>query len=136
MRERSGMTGTRFTPDHHWIRLQDGVATIGITGFAQETLGTVTLVRLPQPGSRVLAGAACAVIETVKAASNADAPLDGRIIEVNAAVLNAPALINQDAEGAGWLYRMAPDDPAALDFLLDRAAYDALLDAMQAVPVR
>ncbi len=129
------MTDTRFTPAHHWVRLLGGVATVGITGFAQETLGEVTMVRLPQPGSRVLAGGACAVIETVKAASDADAPLDGRIIEVNAAVLDAPALMNQDAEGAGWLYRMAPDDPAALDALMDRVAYDALLDAMQKAPV-
>lgn len=130
------MTDTRFTPDHHWVRLLGRVATVGITGFAQETLGAVTLVRPPQPGSRVLAGGACAVIETVKAASDADAPLDGRVVEVNAAVLDAPALVNRDAEGAGWLYRMVPDDPAALDALMDRAAYDALLDAMQAAPVR
>jgi glycine cleavage system H protein len=130
------MTGARFTRDHHWVHMQGGVATVGITEFAQETLGAVTLVRLPQPGSRVLAGGACAVIETVKAASDADAPLDGRVIEINAAVLDAPALVNQDAEGAGWLYRMAPDDAAALDALMDRAAYDALLDAMQSAPIR
>ncbi len=130
------MTDARFTRDHHWVRMQGGVATVGITWFAQDMLGAVTLVRLPQPGSRVLAGGACAVIETVKAASDAYAPLDGRITEVNAAVLDAPALVNQDAEGAGWLYRMAPDDPAALDVLMDRAAYDALLDAMQSAPIR
>ncbi len=130
------MTDARFTRDHHWVRMQGGVATVGITWFAQDMLGAVTLVRLPQPGSRVLAGGACAAIETVKAASDADAPLDGRVIEVNAAVLDAPALVNQDAEGAGWLYRMAPDDPAALDALMDRAAYDAFLDAMQSAPIR
>jgi glycine cleavage system H protein len=81
-------------------------------------------------GRRVLAGEACAAIETVKAASDAHAPVSVQILEANAALLDDPAPMNRDPEGAGWLYRLAPDDPPGLDGLMDQAAYNALVDAL------
>ena len=121
------MPDTRYTADHLWVRLQDGVVTAGLTRFAQEVLEAVTLVRLPEPGRRLRAGEAFAVIESAKAASDVCAPVAGRVTEANDA---GPVLVNRDPEGAGWLIRMAPDDPAALDALMDRAAYDALVGAL------
>ena len=124
------MPDARFTTDHLWVRLHDGAATVGITRFASDALGPIARVELPQPGRRVLAGEVCAAIETVKAASDAHAPVNGQILEANAALLDDPALVNRDPEGAGWLYRMVPDDPAGLGGLMDQAAYNALMDAL------
>ena len=124
------MPDVRFTTDHLWVRLDGGTATVGITGFARDALGVVARVHLPQPGRRVLAGEACALIETVKAASDAHAPLSGQVLKANAALLDDPAPVNQDPEGAGWLYRMVPDDPAGLDGLMDLPAYNAFVAAL------
>ena len=124
------MPDARFTTDHLWVRLHGGTATVGITGFASDALGAVARVQLPQPGLRVLAGDACAVIETVKTAGDAHAPLSGQILEANTALLDDPAPVNRDPEGAGWLYRMAPDDPTGLDGLMALAAYNAFVAAL------
>jgi glycine cleavage system H protein len=124
------MPDARFTTDHLWVRLQDGIATVGVTGFASDALGTVARVELPQPGRRVLAGEACATVETVKAASDAHAPMSGHILDANAALLDDPALVNRGPEGTGWLHRLAPDDLPGIYTVMDQAAYNALVDAL------
>ncbi|MHB2209039.1 glycine cleavage system protein GcvH [Methylobacterium sp. CM6257] len=116
----------RFTEDHEWLRLEDGVATVGITAHAAEMLGELVYVALPKVGAQLTKGEPAAVVESVKAASDVFAPLDGEVTEVNEAAVNNPAGVGADPQGAGWLYRMRLADPAALDALLDEAAYGAL----------
>jgi len=121
------MSQTRYTREHEWVRLDGAVATVGITDHAQTALGDIVFVELPEPGREVTAGEDCAVVESVKAASDIFAPLAGRITETNAALAEDPALINRDATGAGWFFRLAPSDPATFDALLDDAAYAAFV---------
>jgi len=123
------MAETRFTKDHEWVRLDNGVATVGITDHAQEALGDVVFVELPEPGREVEAGEACAVVESVKAASDVYAPLAGRITETNPEVVDEPALVNRAAGGDGWFFRMTLADSAAFATLMDTAAYEAMLGA-------
>ena len=122
------MSETRFTKDHEWVRLDGGIVTIGITDHAQEALGDVVFVELPEPGREVEAGEACAVVESVKAASDVYAPLTGRVVENNQAIVDDPALVNREATGNGWFFRLQPGDPAAFAALLDEAAYKAFLE--------
>jgi glycine cleavage system H protein len=122
------MTETRFTTDHEWVRLDGGIATIGITDHAQEALGDVVFVELPEPGREVDAGEACAVVESVKAASDVYAPLAGRIVETNQAIVDDPGLVNREAADGAWFFRLEPADPADFDALLDEAAYQAFLE--------
>ncbi|MEP0339853.1 MAG: glycine cleavage system protein GcvH [Alphaproteobacteria bacterium] len=117
----------KYTKDHEWIRLDGDVATIGITNYAQEQLGDVVFVEVPEAGARFDAGAEAAVVESVKAASEVYAPLTGEIVEGNPAVADDPSLVNSDPEGAGWFFKMKPDDLSQLDAMLDDAAYRALL---------
>jgi glycine cleavage system H protein len=121
------MSETRFTRDHEWVRLDAGVATVGITDHAQLALGDIVFVELPEPGRDVAASEACAVVESVKAASDVFAPLAGRITENNAALADDPALVNRDAAGGGWFFRMTIAEPAAFSALLDDAAYQAFI---------
>ena len=122
------MTQTRFTREHEWVRLDDGIATVGITEHAQSALGDIVFVDLPEAGRDVAAGEDCAVVESVKAASDVYTPLSGRVSEANAALAGDPALINRDPAGEGWLFRLVPADPSEFDKLLDEAAYAALLE--------
>ena len=122
------MSETRFTKDHEWVRLDGGIATVGITDHAQEALGDVVFVELPEPGRDVTEGEACAVVESVKAASDVYAPLTGHITEVNAAVVDDPALVNKAAEGDAWFFRMTLANPADFATLMDAAGYQALLE--------
>lgn len=124
------MSDTRYTRDHEWVRLEGGVATVGITGYAQEALGGVVLVELPRPGRDVQAGETCAVIESVKAASDVCAPVSGRITEANAAVVDQPALVNSAADGAGWFFRMELTDHADFAALMDEAAYRSFVETL------
>lgn len=117
----------KYTKDHEWIRLDGDVATIGITNYAQEQLGDVVFVEVPEAGARFDAGAEAAVVESVKAASEVYAPLTGEIVEGNQALADDPSLVNSDPEGAGWFFKMKPDDLSQLDAMLDDAAYRALL---------
>ena len=119
----------RFTSDHEWVRLDGTHATVGITDHAQQALGDLVFVELPEPGREVAAAEAVAVVESVKAASDVYAPLAGRILETNPALAEDPALVNRDAAGEGWFFRMELADPAAFDALMDQAAYDALVAA-------
>ena len=124
------MTETRYTKDHEWVRLDGETATVGITNHAQDALGDVVFVELPEPGRAVNEGEACAVVESVKAASDVYAPLSGVIIESNAAVIDDPALVNSGAQDGGWFFRMTLTDTAAFAALMDKAAYDSLLETL------
>ena len=124
------MTEIRFTEDHEWVRLDGGVATVGITDHAQDALGDVVFVELPEPGREVDAGEACAVVESVKAASDVYSPLAGRVVETNQAIVEDPALVNRDAAGEGWFFKLALADGAAFAALMDADAYKAFLETL------
>jgi glycine cleavage system H protein len=121
------MTTERFTKDHEWIRVEGGIGTVGITGHAQEQLGDVVFVEVPEVGRKAAKGDAVAVVESVKAASDVFAPVAGEVTEVNAELAEKPALVNEDAEGKAWFFRIRIADPVELDGLLDRAAYEAFV---------
>jgi glycine cleavage system H protein len=121
---------TRYTRDHEWIRLDGDVATVGITDYAQEQLGDIVFVELPEIGRKLDAGAEAAVVESVKAASEIFAPATGEVVEVNAALGDQPASVNEDPEGAGWFMKIKVADKASLDSLMDEAAYKAYLDTI------
>ena len=113
----------KYTDNHEWIRSEsDGTVTIGITDHAQSALGDLVFVELPAVGRKLAAGEACAVVESVKAASDVYAPLAGEVMAINGAVTNSPELVNQDAYAA-WLFRLRLSDTSALANLLDAAAY-------------
>jgi glycine cleavage system H protein len=117
----------KYTDSHEWMRREaDGTVTIGITDHAQAALGDLVYVELPQAGRRVAAGEACAVVESVKAASDVYAPIAGEIVAGNDALSGAPEAVNEDAYAA-WLFRLRPSDPAALSGFLDAAAYTRLV---------
>ena len=123
---------TRYTSEHEWVRLDGDIATIGITEHAQQALGDLVFVELPEPDREVEAGEAVAVVESVKAASDVYAPLAGKVVEANQAVVDDPALVNGDPEGEGWLFRLELEDTDAFDALLDAAAYAEVLAGEQA----
>lgn len=122
------MPQTYFTKDHEWVRLEaDGLVTVGITEHAQNALGDIVFVELPEPGRSVAKGEACAVVESVKAASDVYAPLTGTVAEQNAALTDDPALVNKEAEAEGWFFRLRLADPAAVSTLMDLDAYKEYL---------
>jgi glycine cleavage system H protein len=121
------MTTERFTNDHEWIRVDDGIGTIGITNHAQDRLGDVVFVELPEVGRKAARGEAVAVVESVKAASDIYAPVAGAVTEVNAALIDQPGLVNESAEGKAWFFKLRIADPAELDTLMDRVTYDAFV---------
>jgi glycine cleavage system H protein len=121
------MATTYFTQDHEWIRVDGGVATVGITDYAQEQLGDLVFVELPEVGRAVKKGDAAVVVESVKAASDVYAPVDGEITEVNSTLTSEPALVNSAATGDGWLWRMKLADESQLAGLMDEAGYKALI---------
>jgi glycine cleavage system H protein len=124
------MSQTRYTRDHEWLRLDnDGTATVGVTTHAQAQLGDIVFVELPEPGREVAAGEACAVVESVKAAADVFAPLAGRVVEVNAALADDPALVNRAAETEGWFFRLRLSEPAAFVTLMDADAYAAFRES-------
>lgn len=117
-----------FTKDHEWIRVDGDTATVGITDFAQSQLGDVVFVELPDIGKDVAQGDDAAVVESVKAASEIYAPVTGTITEVNDALTDAPATVNEDAAGAGWFFRMSVAKTDELSGLMDEAAYKAFVE--------
>jgi glycine cleavage system H protein len=123
-------TDLRYTRDHEWVRLEGDIVTVGITDHAQEALGDVVFVELPVVDRMVEASEACAVVESVKAASDVYAPLAGKVVEVNQAVVDEPALVNSDAQGEGWFFRLEIDDTEAFNVLLDEAAYNEFLETL------
>ena len=117
------MSALRYTKDHEWIRLDGTVATVGISEYAQEQLGDVVFVELPEVGRKVTAGGDAAVVESVKAASEVYAPVDGEVVAINDKLGDDPALVNRAPTGDGWFMKLAIADPKQLDGLMDEAAY-------------
>ena len=116
---------TLFTSDHEWLRIEGDVATIGITEYAQSQLGDIVFVELPKVGRALKKAEAAAVVESVKAASEVYAPISGDVLEVNDAVVAEPALVNSDADGKAWFFKMRIADKTELDGLMDETAYKA-----------
>lgn len=121
------MSMTLFTEDHEWLRVENGVATVGITDYAQEQLGDLVFVELPEAGRVVKKGDTAVVVESVKAASDVYAPADGEITAVNDAISSDPALVNASAAGDGWLWKMRLADETQLEGLMDEAGYRAMI---------
>ena len=121
---------TRYTKDHEWVRLDGDIVTIGITDHAQQQLGELVFIELPALEREVAAGEACAVVESVKAAYDVYAPLSGRVAEINETIVEDPEIVNSDAEGEGWFFRLELDDPEVFETLLDQDAYDEYLESL------
>jgi glycine cleavage system H protein len=120
----------KFQKSHEWVRVEEGgQARVGISEHAQELLGDLVYVELPAVGDALKAGDGCAVIESVKAASDIYAPVSGKVLQVNAALADKPETINEDAYGEGWLFVVQLDDPGELDALLDPDAYAELIES-------
>ena len=122
------MSETKYTKDHEWVRMDGGVATVGITDHAQNALGDVVFVDLPEVGRVVVANEPIAVVESVKAASDVYAPIAGNIFEVNAALGDHPGTINSAPTTDGWFFKNASSDPGAMDGLMDETTYAAYVD--------
>jgi glycine cleavage system H protein len=120
---------TRYSKDHEWVRLEGDTVTVGITDHAQNALGDVVFVELPEVGRSVATNEACAVVESVKAASDVYAPVAGRIVEVNAGLAENPGLINGEPTEGGWFFRIEVADAAEFAALLDEAAYQRLVES-------
>lgn len=121
------MSDLNYTEEHEWVSVEGDVATIGISDFAQEQLGDVVFVELPEVGAEVSAGDQVAVVESVKAASEVYSPVTGEVVEVNDAIVEDPAGVNGDAEGEGWFFKIKLSDPSELDDLMDAKAYAAFI---------
>lgn len=121
--------GLRYTSEHEWLASgEDGVVRIGITDHAQDALGDIVFVELPEPGATVTAGQACGEVESTKSVSELFAPIGGTVTARNDALQAAPETVNGDPYGAGWMFEVRPDDPAAVEGLLDEAAYRTLTE--------
>jgi glycine cleavage system H protein len=118
----------RYSSDHEWIRLEDGKARVGITDYAQDALGDVVFVDLPEVGAAVAAGQSISEVESTKSVSDIYAPLAGTVVEVNGDLADNPERLNEDPYGDGWIFVLGLDDASALDGLLDAAAYRALVE--------
>ncbi len=124
------MADVKYTQEHEWIRIEGDIATVGITQYAQEQLGDVVFVEVPQAGRKVEKGEACAVVESVKAASDIYAPVSGEVTEANADLADAPGDVNAEPMGKGWFFKIRLSDKGELDGLMDEAAYDAFLKTL------
>ncbi len=119
----------RYTADHEWARLEGGQVRIGITDYAQDALGDVVFVQLPEPGKGVKAGESFAEVESTKSVSDVYAPVDGTVVEINADLGDAPQRLNDDPYGEGWICVIRPDDTGALSSLLDADGYRKLTES-------
>ena len=117
----------RYTSDHEWVRIEGDIATIGITDYAQDALGDVVFVQLPSLGSTVKAAASISEVESTKSVSDIYAPLSGEVIEVNDALEADPSVLNSDAYGKGWIFRVRFSDSSEIEALLSASDYEALL---------
>ena len=124
------MSEIRFTKDHEWIAVDGDTGVVGITDYAQHALGDIVFVELPEIGRQVSKGGEAAVVESVKAASEVYAPVDGDVIAVNNELAEEPARVNADAEGAGWFFKIKIITPAQLAELMDKAAYQTYLEGL------
>ncbi len=116
----------RYTTDHEWARVEDGRIRMGITDYAQDALGDIVFVKLPEPGTRVEAGASLSEVESTKSVSDVYAPVAGEVVEVNTELAEAPQRVNEDPYGEGWICLLVPSAPTAVDELLDAEAYRRL----------
>lgn len=120
----------KYTKSHEWVQTNaDGTLTVGITHHAQDLMGDMVYIELPQDGRKVTAGKECAVVESVKAASDVYAPVSGEIVAANGVLADAPETVNKDPYGAGWMFRVKPANQADVNALLDAKAYEALVAA-------
>lgn len=124
------MTKTFYTEDHEWIRLEGDIGTVGISNYAQEQLGDIVFVELPQPGTKTGKGDEIAVVESVKAASEIYAPVSGEVTEANTALEGAPVTVNESAENDGWFFKIRVTDKSELDGLMDAAAYQTYVEGL------
>lgn len=124
------MSELKFTEEHEWIRVDGDVGTVGITDYAQEQLGDVVFVELPEVGRQVEKGKEMAVVESVKAASEVYAPVSGEVIEANGALTDDPATVNADPQGKGWFVKIRLADKSQLDGLMDEAAYKKFVEGL------
>ena len=124
------MADVKYTDEHEWIRIEGDLGTIGISAYAQEQLGDVVFVDVPQAGRKVAKGESVAVVESVKAASDIYAPASGEVIEANAGLAETPGDVNTEPMGKGWFFKMKLADKAELDGLMDQAAYDAFVKGL------
>ncbi len=120
----------RFTKDHEWVQVEGDVATVGITAYAAGQLGDVVFVELPEVGKSLKTGDNLAVVESVKAASDVYAPITGEVVEANAALGSTPETVSEQPEGAGWFAKLKLANPAEVDALMDKAAYEAFLQTL------
>lgn len=126
------MSEMKFTQDHEWLRLEDDdTAVVGITDYAQEQLGDLVHIELPEVDTEMAQGDEAAIIESVKAASEVKMPVSGIIIAINEALIDDPAKVNEDSTGAGWFFKIKIMDPSELDELLDEDSYHRLLEDLQ-----
>ena len=126
------MSHMKFTETHEWLRFEDdGTVVVGITGYAQEQLGDLVYVELPEVGRELAQGADAVVIESVKAAADIKLPVDGVVTEVNTALVDAPAKVNEDPMGAGWFFKIKPSKPEQEAGLMDEAAYEKFIKALE-----
>jgi glycine cleavage system H protein len=124
------MSAIRYTKEHEWVLVDGDTATVGISPYAQEQLGDVVFVELPEIGKKIEKGKEMAVVESVKAASEVYAPIGGEVLEVNNALTDAPATVNEDALGKGWFAKIKLANKGELDGLMDEAAYKAYVDGL------
>ena len=120
----------KYTKEHEWVRLEGNTVVVGISDYAQEQLGEIVFVELPDTGDQLDKGAEACVIESVKAASEIYAPASGEVTETNADLDTEPSKINEDATGEGWLYKIKPSEPGELDDLMDEAAYKDYVEGL------
>jgi glycine cleavage system H protein len=126
------MSHMKFTETHEWLRFEDdGTVVVGITGYAQEQLGDIVYVELPDVGRALAQGADAVVIESVKAAADIKLPVDGVVTEVNTALVEAPGKVNEDPMGAGWFFKIKPSQPGQEAGLMDEAAYEKLVKGLE-----
>jgi glycine cleavage system H protein len=118
----------KYTEEHEWLRLEGDIATVGITQHATALLGDLVFVQLPDIGAKFEKGDGAAVVESVKAASDVFAPLAGEVVDVNQAIVEDPAIVNADPQGAGWFFKLRLEDTKAMDGLMDEAAYKKLTE--------
>ena len=124
------MTTVRYTKEHEWVRMEGDIATVGITDHAQEALGDVVFVELPEAGREVEEGEACAVVESVKAASDVYSPLAGTIVEPNQAIVDDPAMVNREATSGAWFFKLKLANVSDFDGLMDEAGYKAFVESL------
>jgi glycine cleavage system H protein len=124
------MASVKYSQEHEWISVEGDTGTIGITQYAQEQLGDVVFVDVPKAGRKVAKGESCAVVESVKAASDIYAPVSGEVIEANAALADSPGDVNAEPMGKGWFFKLKLSDKSELDSLMDQAAYEAFVKSL------